>query len=131
MTAAAGQSVPAHEVIPLVERGEAWLLDVRERVEWDAGHAPQAHHIPVGELALRQAELPDDRRIAVICHSGHRSRMVTDALVQADYDAVDVAGGMIAWQAAGGPVSDGDEPRRGRSACAVSGPGIAGRGEPR
>jgi len=99
-----GASVPAAEAVRLVASGDVWLLDVREGFEWAAGHAPAAHHIPVGELGLRQGELPDDGMIAVICHVGARSRMVTDALVDADYRAVDVSGGMDAWQASGGAV---------------------------
>lgn len=82
----------------LVESGQAWLLDVREGYEWDAGHAPGAHHIPMAEIETRQHELPDAEQILVICHSGGRSRMVTDALSRADYPAANVAGGMSAWQ---------------------------------
>ena len=114
---ASGESIEVHEAIALADAGEVWLLDVREPFEWISGHAPVAHHIPMGDLGLRQDELPDDGTvIAVICHLGSRSRRVTDALVQADYRVVDVAGGMVAWQAAGGAVrtastsAEGDEP---------------------
>lgn len=104
MTHEPGESVTAGEAIALVASGELWLLDVREDFEWSSGHAPMAHHIPLGELGPRQGELPDDTTIAVICHVGQRSRMVTDALVEAEYAAVDIAGGMVAWQASGGDV---------------------------
>ena len=90
------------------DAGSAWLLDVREPYEWEAGHAPAAHHIPLGELGARQHELPEDRQILVICRSGHRSRMVTDALNEANYPAANVEGGMGAWQAGGGPVERDD-----------------------
>lgn len=109
MTQQSGESIAAGEAIPLVAAGTLWLLDVREGFEWASGHAPEAHHIPMGELGLRQHELPEDTTIAVICHSGHRSRMVTDALVGADYAAVDVTGGMVAWQASGGEVVAGGD----------------------
>jgi rhodanese-related sulfurtransferase len=82
----------------------AWLLDVREQGEWDAGHAPSANLIPMGQLMDRIDEVPDDIPILVICHSGYRSWMVTKALVAAGYDAVNVAGGMEAWESAGGVV---------------------------
>lgn len=98
--------VSAARARELVDAGAAWLLDVREDHEWESGHAPAAHHIPMGELGLRQHELPEDEQILVICAVGGRSRMVTDALLQADYPAANVAGGMLAWQASGGPVSD-------------------------
>lgn len=95
----------AHE---LVAAGRGWLLDVREPFEWEAGHAPTAHHIPLGELGERQDELPEDQQLLVICRSGARSRMVTDALTQAGYPAANVEGGMGAWQAAGAPVERDD-----------------------
>jgi len=98
--------VTAARARELVDAGAAWLLDVREDHEWESGHAPAAHHIPMGELGLRQDELPEDEQILVICAVGGRSRMVTDALLQADYPAANVAGGMLAWQASGGAVSD-------------------------
>jgi len=91
----------------------AWLLDVREQDEWDAGHAPEAHLVPMSVIERRSDEIPDDLRILVICHSGYRSWQVTKALVAAGYDAVSVAGGMDAWQSAGGVVvRDGSTPTK-------------------
>lgn len=81
----------------------AVLVDVREQWEWDAGHAPTAIFIPMSELGNRLDELPGGE-ILVICHSGARSGRVVEALRPRGYDAVNVAGGMLAWQAAGGDV---------------------------
>ena len=94
----------------LVEGG-ALLLDVRNDDEWEAGHAPAALHLPLGELSARHTELPTDRRIVVICRSGGRSAKATEALVGAGYGAVNLAGGMQAWAAVGLPcVTDGGDP---------------------
>ena len=87
-----------------VAAGDAWLLDVREDDEWAAGHADAAHHVPLGELGSRVEDLPTDRAIAVICRSGARSARATKALLDAGFPAVNVAGGMQAWQADGGEV---------------------------
>jgi DMSO/TMAO reductase YedYZ molybdopterin-dependent catalytic subunit/rhodanese-related sulfurtransferase/glyoxylase-like metal-dependent hydrolase (beta-lactamase superfamily II) len=87
----------------LVDAG-AMLLDVRELDEWNEGHAPQATLIPMGEVQSRRNELPGDRRIVVVCRSGGRSAAVTDALLANGYDAVNLTGGMCAWNAAGLPV---------------------------
>jgi DMSO/TMAO reductase YedYZ molybdopterin-dependent catalytic subunit/rhodanese-related sulfurtransferase/glyoxylase-like metal-dependent hydrolase (beta-lactamase superfamily II) len=84
--------------------GGAVLLDVREPDEWNEGHAPQAVLMPMGEVQKRRDELPDDRRIVVVCRSGGRSAAVTDALIAKGYDAVNLTGGMCAWNAAGLPV---------------------------
>lgn len=83
----------------------AWLLDVREHDEWVAGHAPDARHIPLGQLAARIREVPQDRDIYVICRSGHRSGRAAQALAGAGWTAINVAGGMQDWAAAGRPMT--------------------------
>lgn len=98
--------VAAADARGIVERDEAWLLDVREVWEWNLGHAPEAHHIPIGELNARQDEIPAEAPILVVCHSGMRSAQVTEALERAGYEAANIEGGMTAWVAAGGTVLD-------------------------
>jgi len=98
MNAETVPDVSAEEGHDLVEAG-AVLLDVREADEWEAGHAPQATWIPLGELQARVDELPRTRRIVAICRTGSRSHAVTAALVGAGYDAVNLDGGMRAWAA--------------------------------
>jgi rhodanese-related sulfurtransferase len=83
---------------------DALLLDVREPDEWSAGHAPQALHVPLGELAGRLAELPEGDHVYVVCRSGGRSARATAYLNQNGWDAVNVDGGMKSWSAAGRPV---------------------------
>jgi rhodanese-related sulfurtransferase len=95
--------IPVEDAIALVA-GSGWLLDVREQGEWDQGHAPDAHLIPMGQIMDRIDEIPSDGEIVVICHSGYRSWQVTKALVEAGYNAVNLSGGMEAWQSAGGVV---------------------------
>jgi len=83
---------------------DAWLLDVREDDEWAAGHAPGARHIPLRELGGRSAEVPQDEVIYVICRTGARSARAAQALAGAGWQAVNVAGGMQDWSAAGRPM---------------------------
>jgi rhodanese-related sulfurtransferase len=84
---------------------DAWLLDVREDDEWAAGHAPGARHIPLGQLGARTAEIPQDRAVYVICRSGVRSGRAAQALSGAGWEAINVAGGMQDWAAAGRPMA--------------------------
>jgi rhodanese-related sulfurtransferase len=86
----------------------ALALDVREHDEWRAGHIVGALHVPMGELAARQAEIPTDRPLIAVCRSGNRSAAVTDALVRAGYAAENLGGGMQAWLAAGLPIEPAD-----------------------
>jgi rhodanese-related sulfurtransferase len=83
----------------------AWLLDVREDDEWAAGYAPGARHIPLGQLGARSTEVPRDETIYVICRSGMRSGRAAQALTAAGWEAINVAGGMQDWAAAGRPMT--------------------------
>lgn len=88
--------------------GTSVLLDVRERDEWNAGHAPGAVHLSL--TALHEGvPLPPEaqgRRLVVICRSGNRSRQAARLLAAGGVQAVDVIGGMRDWAEAGLPVVD-------------------------
>ena len=79
-------------------RGESLtLLDVRE--EWELGVAsvPDVVHIPMGEVADRLGELERGREVVVLCRSGRRSLQVASFLQQNGFQAVNLAGGILAW----------------------------------
>jgi rhodanese-related sulfurtransferase len=84
----------------------AVLLDVREDDEWQAGHAPQAVHAPLGKLAPDL--LATSRPVVVVCRSGNRSAHATAALTAAAHAARNLACGMRAWAAAGQTVQKPD-----------------------
>jgi rhodanese-related sulfurtransferase len=100
----------AREAAALVECGEAVVLDVRERIEWNAGHVPGARHVPLDELGTRKSELPPGRTIVAVCRSGSRSRWAVKDLRRAGFTAENLRGGLRAWERAGLPL----EPRGGR-----------------
>lgn len=93
----------AGEAVEMLRQG-ALLLDVREMDEWNAGHAPEATHIPLGELGSQISRVDPVRPIVIICRSGRRSDHAATALRAAGYDAYNFSGGMHAWQQAGGAV---------------------------
>ena len=82
----------------------AMLLDVREDHEWQAGHAPEATHVPMSRIGVEVAQLPTDRLIVCVCHVGARSAAVAEALTNAGFSAANLVGGMDAWAAQGLPV---------------------------
>ncbi|GAA0542166.1 MULTISPECIES: rhodanese-like domain-containing protein [Actinomadura] len=102
-----GDDVPAVRAADVPQ--DAYLLDVREQYEWDAGHAPAAVHIPMGRLGDRAGEVPRDQEVFVICRSGARSAQVTVALNQAGWLAKNVDGGMKGWAEAGRPMEGGGD----------------------
>ncbi|WP_406174454.1 rhodanese-like domain-containing protein [Streptomyces sp. NBC_00996] len=102
-----GRLTPA-EAHARTSASDAVLLDVREKSEWQAGHAPSAVHLPLGSL-LAGASLPgaaQGRPVVAICRGGHRSRQAVKVLAGRGVDVVDVSGGMTAWWQAGLPVVD-------------------------
>ena len=93
------------EAEALLARGEAAVVDVRSRVEWDAGHLPGVPNIPAGYLAERIGELPDDRPLIVHCQTGARSAIAASLLESLGRtNVVNLTGGFAAWQQAGLPV---------------------------
>ncbi|MFF2541141.1 rhodanese-like domain-containing protein [Kitasatospora sp. NPDC058063] len=104
------ESQESHTMFPQIPSADAAavpadaaLLDVREQDEWDAGHVDGALHIPIGEVIARLGELPEEK-LYVLCRVGGRSAQVVQYLVQQGRDAVNVDGGMHAWQGAGRPM---------------------------
>jgi rhodanese-related sulfurtransferase len=101
--------VPAVDVNELRRRLDAdgpkpYLLDVREPWEYLAGHVPGATLIPLGELEQRISEVPRNREVLAICHSGQRSLAAAGYLQQLGYTAVsNVDGGTAAWIERGYP----------------------------
>jgi rhodanese-related sulfurtransferase len=84
-----------------VADGEAILLDVRSADEYALGHAPSALLVPLPELEGRLAELDSTVPVVAICRSGGRSQTAAELLASHGFDVVNLAGGSIAWQAAG------------------------------
>src|ERR1700694_2013130 len=73
-----------------------FLLDVREPWEYQAGHVPGAELIPLGELEQRVNEVPRDRAVFAICHSGQRSLAAAGYLLQLGYPSVSNVDGRTA-----------------------------------
>jgi rhodanese-related sulfurtransferase len=87
------------------------VLDVREDEEWTAGHVEGSMHVPLMELGERLADLPLAEQTLVVCRSGHRSAHATAYLRQLGVEAVNLDGGLAAWQTADRPlVAGGDRP---------------------
>ena len=100
-------TVSVSEASALHDAG-AFVLDVREPSEFAAGHIAGATLIPLGELANRTSEVPHDKTVVVVCHSGNRSAQGRDMLRQAGFtNATSMAGGLTDWVAAGLPLTTG------------------------
>jgi len=101
------QYVPAVSAASVPD--DAFLLDVREPDEWQAGHAPGAVHVPMHSVPARLGEIPADTDVVVVCRVGQRSAQVVAYLLGHGFERVrNLDGGMHDWAAAGRPVVTGD-----------------------
>lgn len=85
--------------------GKPYVLDVRNANEWEHGHLPGAHHIALGTLPDRLAEVPKDQPVVVHCQGGGRSAIAQSILQAAGYaDVKNMGAGFGGWEKAGHPV---------------------------
>ena len=88
-----------------VARNELALVDVRNRSEWDEGHAAGVPNIPWHRIAERVNDVAEGRGIALMCQTGARSVIAASLLVARGYpNVVNVTGGFAEWEKVGLPV---------------------------
>ena len=107
--AAGGTLVPTAEVTVgearvLLDTTKPFVLDVRRKTEFAEGHIAGADNIAHTRLLSRLDEVPKDRHILVNCRSGARSARACSLLQRHGYQVTNLAGGMLAWEAAKVPV---------------------------
>jgi rhodanese-related sulfurtransferase len=92
------------EVDAIAVAPDAVVLDVREDDEWESGHIAGSTHVPLSELMARVDEVPATDPLVVVCRVGARSAQVAAWLRGQGRDAVNLAGGLESWAAAGRPL---------------------------
>jgi rhodanese-related sulfurtransferase len=88
--------------------GDAVIVDVREKDEWDEEHIPDAIHMSRGTIELDIEEKIPDVNAMIVCHcgGGGRSALAAENLQKMGYKNVrSMAGGFNAWKAAGLPTA--------------------------
>jgi rhodanese-related sulfurtransferase len=84
--------------------GEAVIVDVREKDEWDDEHISDAIHMSRGTIELDIEEKVPDANAMIICHcgGGGRSALAAESLQKMGYKNVrSMAGGLKGWKAIG------------------------------
>lgn len=102
--------VEVDTVLEWIEAGQVVVVDVRERNEYEAEHIHGAHLRPLSEFDPAQLpEIPEGKKLLLHCRSGQRCGMATARLLESGYkgEINRMAGGMMAWTAAGAPVEYG------------------------
>lgn len=89
------KQVPVTKVRELVEKN-AYIIDVRERDEFQKGHLINAKNIPLSELRGRLDEVPTDQPVYLYCRTGQRSYNAIMALQHRGFDnVVNISGSFL------------------------------------
>jgi rhodanese-related sulfurtransferase/biotin operon repressor len=102
--------VKRDELLKLVKKGEAMIIDVRPESEFAAGHIPGAINVPIEALPKRLKSLPKDQEIVAYCR-GPYCMFALDAvetLRKKGYRARRLEEGFPEWKAERLPVAEGE-----------------------
>lgn len=97
------ETVTPQQALEMVKSGLAYGIDVRENEEWESGHFDLFTLNPLS--TFNSDSLPTDKPIIFICRSGARSGKACAAVEPSGLKVLNMEGGMLAWQAAGLPMS--------------------------
>jgi rhodanese-related sulfurtransferase len=76
------------ELKSLIADRQALLVDVREPLEYQSGHIPNAINIPLRTISRNLSQIPSDRPVILYCSTGYRSSMAVMTLHLLNYDNV-------------------------------------------
>ena len=98
-----------HEAVRVINRENAVLIDVREAAEYEAGHIPNALHIPLAGIAdAKSLQKLKEKPVVLYCRTGQRSMQASGRLRAQGFTQVyNLAGGIGAWQNENLPVERG------------------------
>jgi rhodanese-related sulfurtransferase len=83
----------------------ALIVDVREYVEFAAGHIDGARLAPLGDVAQMAEEWQRERAVVLVCKAGSRAEKARERLAAKGFTELTVLeGGMDRWRAEGRPV---------------------------
>lgn len=102
-TAYSGTSrITASELKSMLEKNEpVTIIDVRSLEEFNEGHIPGA--VPVGSAGDLKS-LRYEGRVVLYCNTGRRSEQALKLFAENGIPAVDLEGGIKAWESVGGNI---------------------------
>jgi rhodanese-related sulfurtransferase len=108
LTSGGGSSgINPTQVVQLMNREKAAVIDVCEPSEFAAGHILGAKNLPLGQLETQLAQTVKNKAtpVVLVCASGMRSRRAVAIAKKLGYEnAQSMVGGMGAWRSASLPV---------------------------
>ncbi|MCY3626711.1 MAG: rhodanese-like domain-containing protein [Gammaproteobacteria bacterium] len=103
-----GKTIDSQQLVQLMNRENAVVLDVRDSTEYSQGHIPHALNIPYTALATRVRELDEYKEtpVVVTCKMGQHSSAATNILKKSGFTNVaKLRGGLMEWRGQNMPVT--------------------------
>jgi hydroxyacylglutathione hydrolase len=99
------KNVTPAQVKDLIVDKDYYVIDVRNRNEWESGHIPGANHLMLGNLKEKLVSIPKNKKIIVQCQSGARSAIGVSVLQANGFkNVLNMKGGFSAWKDKGFPI---------------------------
>jgi rhodanese-related sulfurtransferase len=92
------------QVAEMLEQQGVQLIDVRPAEERQAARIAGDRHIELVDLSEAAETISREQPVVFYCRSGNRSAVAAEAFRGAGFDAYNMAGGLLDWQAAGLPL---------------------------
>ncbi|HAB92332.1 MAG: rhodanese-like domain-containing protein [Thiopseudomonas sp.] len=102
----AGRNLSSRELTAMVNRDEAFILDIRPKKEFSTGHIVGSVNISSDQLKDKMVELEKhkDKTIIVVCASGMNAGGACAELKKAGFTAARLSGGITGWRSENLPV---------------------------
>ena len=81
------------EELEKLDRAEIDIVDIRSEEEFKRGTIDGAINLPIEEIPARIDELEKEKTIYVLCHTGEKSKGITEELTKQGFTACNVEGG--------------------------------------
>ena len=101
-----GRNLSTRELTAMVNRDEAFILDIRTKKDFSAGHIVGSVNISSEQLKTRMAELEKhkDKTIIVVCASGMNAGGACTELKKEGFTVARLSGGITGWRSENLPV---------------------------
>ncbi len=96
------QGVGSQQLVMLINRKDAVVVDVREKKEFESGHIVDSINVPLAKLKQRLTELKkhQEKPVVVVCKLGQHSGEAAKTLLEAGHTEVyKLNGGLTEWKA--------------------------------
>lgn len=99
-------SLSVTEFASAIKNDSIVLVDVRTPTEYKSGYIQGAQNIDVksADFQTEAAKLDKNKKIAVYCRSGKRSKMAANVMADLGYKVIELNSGIMGWQNAEMPV---------------------------